>query len=229
MLFDKRKRPRSLFYNAFISCFRPCKKRLSAKDEIIFSPDEIEAVRLMDLLGKYQEDAAAEMEISRPTLSRILRRARQKIAMAILHGKTLQLTRSQNGYFLACPSDDKETISEHTGIARYIIYCRFLDGDITEKRVEENPVFTQLLQHGFKEKDILPMRLQNKPFGIHATRFLPEKLEGVQIFIVRKIGENLKNALELRAVNIIHTKLQSIEEVMEKEGFNSVEEKEGSP
>jgi len=51
--------------------------------------DEFEAIRLTDLEGLYQADAAEKMNISRQTLGRILESAHKKIADALVHGKAL--------------------------------------------------------------------------------------------------------------------------------------------
>ena len=51
--------------------------------------DELEALRLADLEGLYQEAAAEQMGVSRPTFSRILARARQAVARAILEERLL--------------------------------------------------------------------------------------------------------------------------------------------
>lgn len=53
--------------------------------------DELEALRLADLEGLYQEDAAARMGVSRPTLGRILEAGRRKVAEALVLGKALRI------------------------------------------------------------------------------------------------------------------------------------------
>ena len=50
---------------------------------------ELEALRLCDLEGLEQDEAAARMEISRGTLQRILYAARHAVADALVNGKTL--------------------------------------------------------------------------------------------------------------------------------------------
>ncbi len=87
---------------------RPCKKRTVCLDlkaayfkprgipmtelsEIILEVDEMEAVRLADLEGKYQEEAASQMGVSRPTFSNIINRAHGKIAEALIKGKALHI------------------------------------------------------------------------------------------------------------------------------------------
>jgi len=58
-------------------------------DQIILALDEFEALRLVDFEGMDHEGAAALIEISRPTLSRLVETARRKVADAIVTGKAL--------------------------------------------------------------------------------------------------------------------------------------------
>ena len=51
--------------------------------------DEFEAIRLTDLEGLYQAEAAEKMSVSRQTLGRILESAHKKIADALVNGKAL--------------------------------------------------------------------------------------------------------------------------------------------
>lgn len=51
--------------------------------------DELEALRLADLEGLYQEAAAERMGVSRPTFARILARARTIVARAIVEQRML--------------------------------------------------------------------------------------------------------------------------------------------
>ncbi|MBC7218059.1 MAG: DUF134 domain-containing protein [Candidatus Caldatribacterium sp.] len=60
-------------------------------EEVVLTLDELEAIRLSDLEGLYQEEAAQRMGISRPTFGRILEAARRKVAEALVLGKTLRI------------------------------------------------------------------------------------------------------------------------------------------
>jgi predicted DNA-binding protein (UPF0251 family) len=51
--------------------------------------DELEALRLADLEGLYQETAAARMGVSRATFARILGRARRAVAKALIEERVL--------------------------------------------------------------------------------------------------------------------------------------------
>ncbi|MFX1369324.1 MAG: DUF134 domain-containing protein, partial [Promethearchaeota archaeon] len=48
---------------------------------------EIEALRLIDLEGFYQEDAGMSMNVSRGTIWRLITSARRKIAQAVFEGR----------------------------------------------------------------------------------------------------------------------------------------------
>ena len=73
------------------SVFKPAGIPILELEEVVITLDEFEAVRLADLEGLYQEQAAARMEVSRPTFSRIIESARRKIAEALIQGKALKI------------------------------------------------------------------------------------------------------------------------------------------
>lgn len=53
--------------------------------------EELEAIRLKDLLGLEQSECAEKMEVSRPTFQRILLSAREKIADSLVNGKMIHI------------------------------------------------------------------------------------------------------------------------------------------
>lgn len=67
-------------------------------DEIILDHDELEALRLADLLKHSQEQAADKMKISRATFGRIVSSAREKIADSILNGKAIRINSDPQDY-----------------------------------------------------------------------------------------------------------------------------------
>ena len=70
--------------------------------------DQFEALRLADFEGLYQEEAAARMNVSRPTFGRILEAAHRGVAEALTLGKALRIRggsigpRSEPGSNEAC-------------------------------------------------------------------------------------------------------------------------------
>ncbi len=59
--------------------------------EVELSADEIEAVRLADVEGLTQIEAAKLMGISQPTFHRILREARRKLGIAAMYGMRVKI------------------------------------------------------------------------------------------------------------------------------------------
>lgn len=69
--------------------FRPM--GMQGYETVLLSVDEFEAIRLKDLEGMEQKEAAATMDVSQPTFSRIIESARKKIADAIVNGKEIRI------------------------------------------------------------------------------------------------------------------------------------------
>lgn len=74
-----------------VAYYKPRAIPISQLREITLLYDEYEAIRLADLEGLYQDDAAAKMEISRPTFGRIIDSAHKKIADALINGKAIKI------------------------------------------------------------------------------------------------------------------------------------------
>lgn len=72
-----------------VQVFKPRGVPLSELAEVHLSSDGWEALRLCDHAGLDQEQAAARMGVSRPTFGRILDRARQAVATALVEGSSL--------------------------------------------------------------------------------------------------------------------------------------------
>jgi predicted DNA-binding protein (UPF0251 family) len=71
--------------------FKPAGIPLRDMEEVVVALDELESLRLADLQGLYQEKAAEQMKISRPTFARVVESARKKVADALINGKALRL------------------------------------------------------------------------------------------------------------------------------------------
>lgn len=83
--------PRRIGFTPGVTYFKPAGIPLRLIGEISLSPDELEALRLADLEGKYQEDGARQMGVSRQTFGRIIESARKKVAEALVKGMALRL------------------------------------------------------------------------------------------------------------------------------------------
>ena len=71
--------------------FKPAGIRLVELKEIVLELPEFEAVRLVDFENVGQIKAGEKMQISQPTLSRLLKSARKKISEAIVKGKAIRI------------------------------------------------------------------------------------------------------------------------------------------
>jgi len=71
--------------------FKPAGIPCHQLEEVVLTLDELESLRLADLDGLYQEQAAGKMKISRPTFSRVVEQARRKVAGALIQGKALRI------------------------------------------------------------------------------------------------------------------------------------------
>jgi predicted DNA-binding protein (UPF0251 family) len=61
--------------------FKPRGIPVAELEEVILSKDELEAIRLADLDGLYQEEASGKMNISRQTFGYIMHSAHKKLPM----------------------------------------------------------------------------------------------------------------------------------------------------
>ena len=59
--------------------------------EVVLSTDEFEVIRIIDKNKLSQEEAAKEMGVSRATIASIYQRAREKIALLIVDGRSLTI------------------------------------------------------------------------------------------------------------------------------------------
>lgn len=87
--------------------------------ELLF--DEYEVVRLLDYENLSQEAAAKQINVSRPTLTRIYQSARQKIAMALAEGLTIRFVESPHvfvvkDYFCRSCQHSFEVTNENTSL-----------------------------------------------------------------------------------------------------------------
>lgn len=80
---------RRIGFSAEYLCFKPCGSRKNSLEEIVLEADELEALRLIDYEGLYQQECAEKMGISRTTFSRTIESARKKITDALLNGKSI--------------------------------------------------------------------------------------------------------------------------------------------
>ncbi len=93
-----RGRPRRPVWLNYVPTVRVFAPRPPLNPEpVILLPPELEAMRLVDLEGKTQEEAAKEMKVSRGTVWRLLESGRKKVLTALVEGRPLVIEESGTG------------------------------------------------------------------------------------------------------------------------------------
>ncbi|TEW48510.1 DUF134 domain-containing protein [Psychromonas algicola] len=82
---------RHICTESFAKCslFKPNGIPASELVKISIEMDEFEAIRLVDIEGLSQQDAAKKMQVSRQTFANILKKSRFKISSALINGNAL--------------------------------------------------------------------------------------------------------------------------------------------
>lgn len=83
--------PRKICSRPANSCFKPNGIPMAQLQSVEMAEDEFEAMRLVDLEGFQQQQAAVEMEVSRQTLANLVKSARFKVAECLVQGKALKI------------------------------------------------------------------------------------------------------------------------------------------
>lgn len=86
------------------------------QEAVELEPDELEAMRLVDLERKDQSAAGKEMDVSRGTVQRLLYSGRRKVTQALLEGKPIRIkgsTRTET--MLQCASCSYQWPAPPTG------------------------------------------------------------------------------------------------------------------
>lgn len=180
----RHKSKRSISFRPLCNDFSP--KEHTSSETITLLAEEVEALYLMDLLELYQEEAALKMEVSRPTFARIIKSARNKVALALLGGKALYLENSKERYVIALCSEN--STSPYSGLSpksKYIHFFTLEQHQISEHHMIENPLL--LLQNA-------------KPSLTLSELFINQR---VNVFITGTIGQGFKSTLSTKGVSVL--------------------------
>ena len=82
---------RRLWRQPRTAVFKPVGVPLDMLEQVTLNYEELEALRLADLDGLPQMEAAVQMEVSQSTFQRMLTAARRKVARALVNGAALQV------------------------------------------------------------------------------------------------------------------------------------------
>lgn len=88
---SRNRKQRKVSFLPEVTYFKPQGVPLRFLEEEVLASDEIEAIRLVDLEGQDQTQAAKKMAVSQSTLHRILLAARKKIAKSLILNRAIAL------------------------------------------------------------------------------------------------------------------------------------------
>ena len=162
---------------------------------ISVSLDEFEAIRLVDIEGLNQRDAATDMQVSRATVQRLLLSGRKKIAEALLNNCALEILNDirniklkgenkmnieeMDTKIIAFPTSDKVTIDAHFGHTKEFAIYEVQNNDIIHVKYVTPPPH---------EPGVLP-------------RFLGE--QGIDVIITGGMGQMAVNLFNRQGIDVI--------------------------
>jgi predicted DNA-binding protein (UPF0251 family)/DNA-directed RNA polymerase subunit RPC12/RpoP len=144
------KSQRKMTHPPMMDGFKPFGVPITKIEPVILLFEEYEALRLLDYAGMTQLEAASEMAVSRPTLTRIYEKARRSIAEAFVEGKAIFIEGGDyhtDEFWYRCEKCHKLLISEQE-----IVECSYCKSDkirslsktshkMDQQKQEEDPGF----------------------------------------------------------------------------------------
>ncbi|MBR9678478.1 MAG: DUF134 domain-containing protein [Nanoarchaeota archaeon] len=82
---------RRILFEPGVTYYKPAGVPVRSLEEVELGLDGIEALRLSDVIGLSQDEAAEKMGVSQPTFHRILDKVRKKVADALINGKAIKI------------------------------------------------------------------------------------------------------------------------------------------
>lgn len=87
----RKKRHRQVEAEPPCGLFKPAGQPARGAQPVVLELDGYEALRLADYEGMAQKEVAEQLEVSRPTVTRILHKAREAVATALAEGRPLAI------------------------------------------------------------------------------------------------------------------------------------------
>jgi predicted DNA-binding protein (UPF0251 family)/predicted Fe-Mo cluster-binding NifX family protein len=210
--------PRKVGFLPGVKYFKPANSKLSELKEVVLGHDEIEAVRLKNLQGLSQEEAAEEMNVSQPTFHRLLSSAYTKMTDAIVNGKALRIeggnislpeahppeagtSEARSGKRLGGRRRPGKERTEAPGATKIAITSidGTMEGMVDERFGRARKIIVYDLSTG--ESEILDNQGQENPGQGAGTRVVERLLSlGAHVVITGHLGPNAFAALEAAKV-----------------------------
>ena len=184
--------------------FKPKGITASELEVVLLSLDELEAVRLADFEGFYQEQAARRMNISRPTFGRVIASAHKKIADCLINGKALKI----EGGEIAV----KEIVEEKEKRMKIALPSRSDQVDAHFGHCEHFTVFTI-----GPDNKVTAQETVTPPPGCGCKSDIALTLEqmGVKVMLAGNMGQGALNVLGGHGIRVVRGCSGSVTDVVE--------------
>jgi predicted DNA-binding protein (UPF0251 family) len=120
-----------------VTFFKPRGIPLRSLQQIVITVDELEAMRLADFLEMTQEEVAQRMQVSRPTVTRMLSRAHRAVAEALVQGKAICIQGGDYRVGQQCQSCGQWVLSGEEGSASEGCSCGGSEGSDNQPETSE--------------------------------------------------------------------------------------------
>jgi len=192
----------------------------------VLGADEMEALRLSDLLGLDQTEAACRMGISQSTFHRILVGAHHKVAASLVYGHPLTVARawdvdmndvqvrkchenrtggSSMTTRIALPTDDGTTLCQHFGRAHFYKVVEITDGKVTSAELRDK--FAHV--HGEENHGEFDVSHEK----VHGR--MADAAHGCDTIIAGGMGGGAMNALTASGYTVMQTDMGNLDEIVE--------------
>lgn len=189
----------------------------------VLGADEMEALRLSDLLGLDQTEAARRMDVSQSTFHRILAGARRKVAASLVSGYPLTVARAWDADLntmavhrqqektggtrmvtrIALPTDDGTTLCQHFGRAHYYKVVEMTDGKVTATEMRDKFAHVcgdAALDSGLPHEEV--------------HKRLADAAHGCDTVIAGGMGKGAMDALIAAGLKVIQTEMVDLEDIV---------------
>jgi predicted DNA-binding protein (UPF0251 family)/predicted Fe-Mo cluster-binding NifX family protein len=192
----------------------------------VLGADEMEALRLSDLIGLDQTEAAVRMDISQSTFQRILAGGRRKVAAALVCGYPLTVARAWDVDMnaipvqrqreektggtrmvtrVALPTDDGTTLCQHFGRAHYYRVVEITDGKVVSTELRDKFAHVHGEEH-HGESDASHEEVHGR---------MADAAHGCDTIIAGGMGMGAMNALTASGYKVMQTDMSKLDDIVE--------------
>ena len=192
----------------------------------VLGADEMEALRLSDLIGLDQTEAAVCMDISQSTFQRILAGARRRVAAALVCGYPLTVARAWDEDMnaipvqrqreektggtrmvtrVALPTDDGTTLCQHFGRAHYYRVVEITDGKVVSTELRDKFAHVHGEEH-HGESDVSHEEVHGR---------MADAAHGCDTIIAGGMGMGAINALTASGYKVMQTDMSKLDDIVE--------------